>query len=135
MAKTNGKKGIITTIGVCATIIGIFVGGAKIKDGLDAKAVVRATQAHLVKDVAEAVEEVKENGCDPARQQKQQIAVGSLEMSYVQSDLEEVKDDVAGIKNDVSELKGDFSKYQIEQKVQDEANTKAILKAISERSP
>lgn len=122
MAKNNGKKSIITIIGVCATLIGIFVGGAKIKDGLDAKAAVRATQAHLVKDVAEAVEEVKTNGCDPARQQKQQIAVGSLEMSYVQSDLEEVKEDVAGIK-----------KGMIEQNIQQRADTTAILKAISDK--
>ncbi len=133
MAKTNGKKGIITTIGICATIIGMAVGGVKIKDGLDAKAEKRATQAHLIEDTVAAIEAVKVEGCDPARQQKQQIAVGSLEMSYVQSDLEEVKDDVAGISKDVSELKDDFSKYQIEQTIQQQANTTAILKAINDK--
>lgn len=133
MAKNNGKKSIITIIGVCATIIGMFVGGSTIKSRLTAQAEKRAIQAHLVEDTAKAVQAVKVEGCDPARQQKQQIAVGSLEMSYVQSDIEEVKEDVAGIKTDVTELKDDFSKYQIEQKVQDEANTKAILKAINDK--
>ena len=133
MAKNNGKKGIITTIGVCATIIGMFVGGSTIKGRLTAQAEKRAVQAHLVEDTAKAVEAVKVNGCDPARQQKQQIAVGSLEMSYVQSDIEDLTDNVAGISKDVSELKDDFSKYQIEQRVQGEANTRAILKAISDK--
>ena len=133
MAKSNGKKGIITTIGICATIIGMAVGGVKIKDGLDAKSAARATQAHLVEDTAKAIAEVKTNGCDPARQQKQQIAVGSLEMSYVQSDIEDLTDNVAVISTGLSELKDDFSKYQIEQKIQEQANTTAILKAINDK--
>ncbi len=133
MAKTNGKKGIITTIGICATIIGMLVGGSKIKDGLDAKAEKRATQANLVEYTVQAVAEVKTNGCDPARQQERQIAVGSLEMSYVQSDVEDVKDDVARIDKNVSALKDDFSKYQIEQKIREQVSTEAILKAINDK--
>jgi hypothetical protein len=133
MAKDYGKKGMITIIGICATIIGMLVGGSTIKGRLTTQAEERAIQAHLVEDTAKAVETVKIEGCDPARQQKQQIAVGSLEMSYVQSDVEELKDDVASVGRDVSELKDDFGKYQIEQKIQEQANTAAILKAIEDK--
>ena len=121
----NGKKGIITIIGICAAIVGMVVGGSTIKGRLTTQAEIRATQAHKVDDTAEAVKAVKAEGCDPARQQKQQIAVGSLEMSYVQSDVEDLKDDVEKLDK---KMAAGFREINTKQA----ANTKTILKAIED---